>query len=304
MPRSRFGHSGHRQWMDPGARSFVGNQAASTRGPHSRCSRASNECLSHKRADTGKRFLLKLRAPTAPHCEVALCFSPHTPYSVNVGLCALQRTSPFTSAGCYSTPHMAKRAHSAASNDNDRRSSERLTDSIEQLSDDINGLMQIVEEGTLLKQLVTEIVTLCSAIDDIRAEIEWASRNLMQARGMEPSVPPVSSMAVDPCDPQWSTKLNVESARSETSDSAEPAFDPLNEHATRPQDEAVGESPVYCCAQPRLTWQDDPETPSVVCQACGYVVAEYGNLVDGRADQQDAFHRPQAQGRLWQDDES
>ena len=201
-------------------------------------------------------------------------------------------------------PYMAKRAHSPASNDGDLRSSERLAGSIEQLSDDINGLMQIVEEGTLLKELITEIVTLRSAIDDIRAEIEWASRNLMQARGTETSVPPVSSMPVDPCDPQWAAKLNAVSARPHTSDSAEPAFDPPNERAATPQDEAVAESPVYCCAQPRLAWQDDPETPSVVCQACGYVVAEYGNLVDGRADQQDAFHRPQAQGRLWQEEES
>ena len=201
-------------------------------------------------------------------------------------------------------PRMAKRAHSPTSNDDDLRSSERLAGSIEQLSDDINGLMQIVEEGTLLKQLITEIVTLRSAIDDIRAEIEWASRNLMQARGTEPSVPPVSSMAVEPCDPQWAAKLNAVSARPQTSDSPDAACDPPNERAATPQDEAVGESPVYCCAQPQLAWQDDPETPSVVCQACGYVVAEYGSLVDARADQPDAFQRPQAQGRLWQDDES
>ena len=105
-------------------------------------------------------------------------------------------------------PRMAKRAQSPDSSEDIIQSNGRLTASVEQLSDDINGLMQIVEEGTLLKELVNEVIILRSAIDDIRAEIEWASRNLMQAR--QPELPQhVTSMPVDPCDLEWSAKLNT-----------------------------------------------------------------------------------------------
>ena len=93
------------------------------------------------------------------------------------------------------------------------RPTERLANAVEQLSDDICGLMEIVEQGSLLKTLVEEVRTLRSAIDDIRSEIEWAARNLMLARDPEPSTPPVTSMAADPGDPHWAAKLNHLSAK-------------------------------------------------------------------------------------------
>ena len=189
-----------------------------------------------------------------------------------------------------------------ASNPSEGETTERLIEAIEQLSDDTNGLMEIVEQGTLLKELVNEVSMLRSAIDDIRTEIEWASRNLMQARPPEPPQR-VTSMAIDPCDPAWAAKLNATNAADVPNDRTEPVLDPPMEHAMTSQDESVSESPVYCCAQPRLAWQDDPEAPSVVCQTCGYVVAEYGKVVDNRAEQPDAFHKPQTQGRLWEDEE-
>ena len=196
---------------------------------------------------------------------------------------------------------MAKRAPSADSREDILQSNEHLAKSVEQLSDDINGLMEIAEQGTLLKELVGEIATLRSAIDDIRAEIEWASRNLMQARTAE--LPHrVTSMSVDPCDPEWAAKLNARNAADFPSDRTEPVLDPPMEHAMTSQNETVSESPVYCCAQPQLAWQDDPDAPSVVCQACGYVVAEFGSVVDHRAKQEDAFHKVQTQGRLWEDE--
>jgi hypothetical protein len=172
---------------------------------------------------------------------------------------------------------------------------ERLITAVEQLSDDINGLMQVAEEGTLLTAVVNEIRTLTSALDDIRAEIEWASRNLMHARTAEPS-PHLTSMPVDPCDPEWGTKLNRLGAHDLPSDQSQ---------GTPPAAEEAGvESVVFCCESPRLAWQGDPEAPSVVCQACGYVVAEYRNVVDQRAEQKNAFRRQQAQGRLWDEEAS
>jgi hypothetical protein len=119
----------------------------------------------------------------------------------------------------------------------------------------------------------------------------------MQARPPEPPQR-VTSMPVDPCDTNWATKLNAKNAAAIPND----PIDPPMEHVLTSHDESVSESPVYCCTQPRLAWQDDPEAPSVVCQACGYTVAEYGNVVENRAEQKDTFHKAQAQGRLWEDE--
>ena len=44
---------------------------------------------------------------------------------------------------------------------------ERLLGAVEQLSDDINGLMQVAEEGTLLTAIVNEVRTLTSALEKI-----------------------------------------------------------------------------------------------------------------------------------------
>ena len=191
---------------------------------------------------------------------------------------------------------MAKRKAEPADDEQlETCATERLITAVERLSDDINGLMQVAEEGTLLTAIVNEVRTLTSALDDIRAEIEWASRNLMHARPAE-QPPHVTSMPVDPCDPEWGTKLNKLGANDLPSD---------QKQTTSPtSDEAGVESMVYCCESPRLAWQGDPEAPSVVCQACGYTVAEYGNVVDNRAEQKDAFRGPQAQGRLWEDEGS
>jgi hypothetical protein len=113
---------------------------------------------------------------------------------------------------------MEKRPKRAAYSDNAAtpaavQSIERLASAVEQLSDDICGLMEVVEQGSLLKSLVEEVRTLRIAIDDIRAEIEWAARNLMRARDPHPGASAVTSMAADPADPRWAEKLNQLSAK-------------------------------------------------------------------------------------------
>jgi hypothetical protein len=39
----------------------------------------------------------------------------------------------------------------------------------------------------------------------------------------------------------------------------------------------------YCCPEPQLAWAGDPDEPSVRCLKCGYIVAEYGTVLDERA---------------------
>jgi hypothetical protein len=46
-----------------------------------------------------------------------------------------------------------------------------------------------------------------------------------------------------------------------------------------PEDDAM-----YCCPEPVLRWNGDPEAPSICCQKCGFVVAEYGELQDHPAE--------------------
>jgi hypothetical protein len=41
---------------------------------------------------------------------------------------------------------------------------------------------------------------------------------------------------------------------------------------------------MYCCPEPVLRWNGDPEAPSICCQKCGFVVAEYGELQDYPAE--------------------
>jgi hypothetical protein len=154
--------------------------------------------------------------------------------------------------------------------------------------------MEVAEKGTLLQEIVKETRTLISAIDDIRSEIEWIARNLSRARPQEP-VQPITSMALDPCDPAWAAKLSTSSSEDVSTESPADSIPPTEESAV--------ESLVYCCKAPRLSWQGDPYSPSVVCEACGYVVAEYGNVVDDRAEHKDGFRR-ETQGQLWADDES
>ena len=50
---------------------------------------------------------------------------------------------------------------------------------------------------------------------------------------------------------------------------------PQLEHAMDDSEQAV-----YCCDQPHLAWNGDPDSPGVACESCGYTVAEMGQLVE------------------------
>jgi len=71
--------------------------------------------------------------------------------------------------------------------------------------------------------------------------------------------------------------------------------------------ESTDEGSEYCCTSPQLTWRGDAEAPAIICASCGYLVAEYGEVLDERASRPDGFQSKgpsERQGQLWSDDES
>lgn len=57
----------------------------------------------------------------------------------------------------------------------------------------------------------------------------------------------------------------------------------------KPDEETVA----YCCDDPRLEWNGDPDHPGVACANCDFVVAEYGALLTYTQDEVEE-HRQQA----------
>jgi hypothetical protein len=89
-------------------------------------------------------------------------------------------------------------------------------------------------------------------------------------------------MALEPCDPAWNQKLNALKPEDLSA-----AFRPTSFAATCRSDEVAAaqedvEQIFYCCTEPQLAWAGDPDEPSVLCLKCGYIVAEYGTVIDER----------------------
>lgn len=127
---------------------------------------------------------------------------------------------------------------------------ERLTEAVIQLSDDICGLMEVVEQGSLLTQLVEEIRTLRTAVDDVRSDIEWAARNIVNKDADVPQFRPIHSMPRDPCDPRFAERLNAVSRE--------------DLPTTKEQDVAEGGTPSESIKQ-----EDDAEVTNVSSESIG-----------------------------------
>lgn len=54
---------------------------------------------------------------------------------------------------------------------------------------------------------------------------------------------------------------------------------PVGEKITVDAAELAEEMEQYCCAEPKLEWNGDPDHPGVACANCGMVVAENGSIV-------------------------
>jgi hypothetical protein len=158
--------------------------------------------------------------------------------------------------------------------------------------------------------LTEHVQDVWQTLDEIRGELQWVLRNAQDNPGSARPIR-ITSMALDPCDPEWGKKLNAlrpedlptEVAQrsrdaSVTVDAAqfEHAMDSLSPPRSdgkqsdritvRAEEFAAAmenvEELVYCCTEPQLAWEGDPDAPSVVCRQCGFVVAEFGSVVDER----------------------
>lgn len=73
----------------------------------------------------------------------------------------------------------------------------------------------------------------------------------------------------------------------------------MQSHAPRALDEI--ESAEYCCDRPRLSWNGDPDAPSIACENCGYIVAEFGQVrANAPATEKPAAEPQQRQGNLFE----
>lgn len=195
---------------------------------------------------------------------------------------------------------------------NESDQTERLIAIVEQLSDDMVELKDELEQGSLLQKLVTEIQTLHSAIDDLRAEVEWASRNLLQARSPRPPLEPLASMPADPCDPNFAAKVNAVSRRdvpdAEQRKSAGDGVEEMpqdrmramwlaEEFRARVVTDATGQHVISitddeftrlfgrgatfqkCCAAFKLKWSGERDAATVQCQTCAAVFLDAGEIL-------------------------
>lgn len=182
-------------------------------------------------------------------------------------------------------------------------------------------------------RLCEQVQMVWKVLDEIRQDLQRATRNATELPSPS-NAPPlrVTSMPIDPCDPHFGQKLNrvtaADIAEKDTLRGARILVDGEQfdralrsigvEQSTVQPGERVDLSAVelaaalegvdqlvYCCESPELQWSGEPDAPSVVCRACGYVVAEYGEVVDDRPEERsERFTAPPTavQGRLWNED--
>lgn len=138
-------------------------------------------------------------------------------------------------------------------------------------------------------QLTEEARLLRISLDELRDDVVWAARQVL-AKGYE-------AAGVPPPPPRDPLAPDIEpAARSSVPPSLENAMD---------GDAQSVDGGTYCCDQPRLEWNGDPDTPGVACANCGYVIAENGSVVIWRdeSDAAEAADRPaepeQRQGSLF-----
>jgi hypothetical protein len=189
------------------------------------------------------------------------------------------------------------------------------------------------EAAAAVDRLTDNVRVVWQTLDEIRDDLQWALRNVAQAAEVLRPMR-VTSMALDPRDPEWGSKLNAlrpEDVAPEPAEGTKVTVDAeqfndaldilVRSGKVRVEGERVTltagdfasamesvDRLVYCCENPALVWDGPPEAPNVLCRSCGYVVAEYGEVVDDREERAAdgaAFTGPPkpSQGLLWSETE-
>ena len=165
------------------------------------------------------------------------------------------------------------------------------------------ALDQLADLPATVKRLTQELVVLRTVMDEIREDIVWAVRDAPDSLSTL-GARRINSMALDPCAPDWSERLNRLSPSDLPPESGKPESRP-NKILVRAEDFARAmeniEQLVYCCESPDLQWTGDPEVPGVECRKCGYIVAQAGSVAMNLVDEETTkkakrANRPSAQG--------
>jgi hypothetical protein len=118
------------------------------------------------------------------------------------------------------------------------------------------------ELSTAVEQLAEEVRILRMAVDELRDDVVWAARQVLAAGydvARERPPKPVDPLAPDAVGP----------------------ISRMEPHAL------AGES-AYCCESPHLAWHGSPDAPGIMCTNCGYLIAEEGNLLIWRDEEEAA----------------
>jgi len=118
------------------------------------------------------------------------------------------------------------------------------------------GAGEINDLSVAVGQLNQEVGLLRRAVDELRDDVIWAARQVLSA-GDAVSPGYLSRRPTDPLAPDATPFGSAE----------------FNDAGIE-----VFEAAEYCCKRPRLTWHSDPDAPGIVCENCGYVVAEQGSV--------------------------
>ena len=79
---------------------------------------------------------------------------------------------------------------------------------------------EIVELREEISSLKDHIRVLVDAIDEVREELSWLTRNGLPSREPHPPVPVLKRMAADPCADDWGERLVIERGGSDASSTA------------------------------------------------------------------------------------
>lgn len=145
------------------------------------------------------------------------------------------------------------------------------------------------ELAEAVEVLTAEVRVLRHAVDELREEIQYATRNVFDRP--EPPLPHrrIVSMPLDPCADDFGERIN---ALTPADLPPEAEVQEQSSEPAAPQDIANAtehaESGTYCCDQPQLAWYGDPDAPGIACAACGFPVAHEGDILCWRGEEQAA----------------
>lgn len=139
-----------------------------------------------------------------------------------------------------------------------------------------NGAAELDELTDAVVGLSEEVRVLRQAVDDLREEIQWAARNLVDPDQGSLANRRIRTMPLDPCAADFAERVNATA----------PALLSLDTRCEESQHSSTGssversiEQPAFCCEQPSLQWFGTPDAPDIGCTACGYLVAQEGDIL-------------------------